>query len=75
MNTHDCSIIDCRQFYDCFIREFECSFREYQFIVWNVNKTTGKEVRPKPDWLLHPEVARYYDTSWVTIPISCTAFI
>ena len=34
----------------CFIREFECSVREYRFIPWNVDRTTGKEVRPWLDW-------------------------
>ena len=26
------------------------SLREYRFILWNVNRTTGKEVRPWLDW-------------------------
>ena len=33
------------------------SVREYQFIAWNVNRTTGKEVRQWLDWpdrLLRP---------------------
>ena len=33
------------------------SVREYQFIAWNVNRTTRKEVRPWLDWpdrLLRP---------------------
>ena len=53
---HD-SIKDCQQLHDCFIREFECFVREYRFIAWNVNRTTGKEVRPWLDWpdrLLRP---------------------
>ena len=34
--------------------EFECSIREYRFIVWNVNRTNRKKVRPWPDRLLRP---------------------